>query len=255
MSRGLPWDSLKCELRAFAGLLSLFKADQLVVSRSLQLGCFQKEDGRLRHARHMSLSSRVMVVFWNALASAVRPAVSVPGSTLSNNWGSPTLEDEFFETEFEEVPDFPEICAEMLSADVWRLVHHSRFVRDEDILRLEARSALRAVQCACERYWNVRTLFLLDTLALGFAVDQGKNVVFSFSCSHLSHMWNRTPANCHLVLRSIRVISRSAPCNIQLFCLCITLPSHNCKSREFCNRRATCFSCATNLCVIYQTPV
>ena len=36
----------------------------------------------------------------------------------------------------------PEICAEMLWTDAWRLVDLGRFVRDEDIVLLDARSAL-----------------------------------------------------------------------------------------------------------------
>ena len=59
----------------------------------------------------------------------------------------PAPGDEFPEMEYEEGPDFSEICAETLSADAWRLVDHGHFVRDEDILLLEARSALRAA-CA-----------------------------------------------------------------------------------------------------------
>ena len=47
-------------------------------------------DSCLRHARHKSLSSRVLVEFWNALVSAIRPAASVPRSTHSNKWSSPT---------------------------------------------------------------------------------------------------------------------------------------------------------------------
>ena len=70
-------------------------------------------------------------------------------------------EDEYSEMEYEEVQDFPDICAEMLSADA------GRFVRDEDILPLEARSALPAVQCACERHPIVRIP------GIGCVVDQG----------------------------------------------------------------------------------
>ena len=76
------------------------------------------------------------------------------------------LEDELFETEFEKVPDFPDICAELHSAEAWHLVDYARFVRVEDILLLEKRSALRAVQSACERHRNVRILCLLNNLAL-----------------------------------------------------------------------------------------
>ena len=72
---------------------------------------------------------------------------------------------EFPEMEHEEVPDLPNICADLLSVDAWRLVDSGRFVGDENILLLETRS-LRAVQSACERHQNVRILFLLDNLAL-----------------------------------------------------------------------------------------
>ena len=81
--------------------------------------------------------------------------------------------DEFPEMECEEVPDFPEICAELLSVDAWRLVDNGRFVRDETILLLETRSALRAVQSACERHRNVRKIFLLDNLALVLLLTKG----------------------------------------------------------------------------------
>ena len=87
-------------------------------------------------------------------------------------------EDLFSEVEFEEFPDFSEICAEVLSVDAWRLVDDGRFVRDEDILPLEARSALRAVQCACERHRNVRILQLLDKLALVLLLTKGRTRSF-----------------------------------------------------------------------------
>ena len=85
------------------------------------------------HTLAYFLSSReigpgAIVVFWNALDSAVRPAVSVRASALSKNWALPMRRRKmsFFEaeleTEFEEVPDFSENCAEMLSGDHLRLV-------------------------------------------------------------------------------------------------------------------------------------
>ena len=107
MSRGVPWDSLKCEFRTYAGLLSLFNGDgtNLLMSRSLLLGCVPERMVFLRLSRHVSLSSRATVVFWSALASAVRPTVSVHGSAPSNIWGLPVrLAEAEFETEFEEAP-------------------------------------------------------------------------------------------------------------------------------------------------------
>ena len=161
MSRGIPWDSLKCVLRAYAGLFSLSTGDWTNCwCPEVYCSDASKKKGR-SYASRTALSSRVMVVVWDALASAVRPAVNGPRSTLSNKWGlSDTATDDvfFFETELEEIPDVPEICAEMLSADAWRL-HDGRLVRDEDILLLEARSALQAVQCACERHLNVIWFF------------------------------------------------------------------------------------------------
>ena len=122
MSRGIPWDSLKYELRAYAGLLSLFQRglDQLSVSRCLLLGCFQffKKDGRVLERSRSPAGSecaRGHVFQQRELADTA-------------------TEDDFFETEFEEVPDFPDFFAEMLSADAWRLVDHGR-------LLFEARSA------------------------------------------------------------------------------------------------------------------
>ena len=46
-----------------------------------------KKDGLFRRARHMSLSSSVMIVLRNVLASAVWQAIGVPRSTLSNIGG------------------------------------------------------------------------------------------------------------------------------------------------------------------------
>ena len=60
----------------------------------------------------------------------------------------PAPGDEFPEMEYEEVPYVPELCAELLSVGAWYLVDYGRFMRDEDILLLEKRSALRAVQSA-----------------------------------------------------------------------------------------------------------
>ena len=78
------------------------------------------------------------------------------------------------------------------------LVDYGRFVRGEDVLLLETRSALRAVQSAFERHRNVRILFLARQFCTGSVVDQGKNVVFSCACRHPSYKRNRTP--CQLLV-------------------------------------------------------
>ena len=70
-------------------------------------------------------------------------------------------EDESHEMEYEEVPDFPEICAELLSVDAWHLVDYGHFVLDEDTMLLETRSALRAVQSACEEIEMCALVLLL----------------------------------------------------------------------------------------------
>ena len=83
--------------------------------------------------------------------------------------------------EYEDVPDFPEICAVLLSVDAWHLVDHGRVVRDEEILLLETRSALRAMQSAYERHRNT---FPARQFGTGSVVDQGKNAVFYSACRH-----------------------------------------------------------------------
>ena len=59
MSRGTLWDSLKCDLRADAGPLSLFTRDwtNCWCPEVCCANASEKKDGRLRHARHTSFSS------------------------------------------------------------------------------------------------------------------------------------------------------------------------------------------------------
>ena len=75
--RSVSFSSIRWSTSSFERRL-----DQTLVPRSLLLGCLRKRMVSLRHARHMSLSSRVMDVFWNVLISTVQRAVNVPGNTL-----------------------------------------------------------------------------------------------------------------------------------------------------------------------------
>ena len=133
--------------------------------RSLLLGCF-KERVVFRFApvslvaRHGRVLERFR--FRSPAGSERAPEHAFQQLGLTDS----ASENEFSEMEFEGVSDFFEICAEMLSVYAWRLVDYGRFVRDEDISLLEARSVLGLVQCACERRRNVRIRFLLENLAL-----------------------------------------------------------------------------------------
>ena len=156
---------------AHAGPLSLFEGDW-TNCLCPQVYCSDASKRGWSFASRTAHVSLVMVVFLNALASAVRPAVSVPGSTLSNKWGSPTRqEDEFFETEFEEVPRCSLHTLGVLSIVV-------DLGGTKIFLLLEARFVLRAVQCAKERHLNVRILFLLDNLALVVLLIKGRTRSF-----------------------------------------------------------------------------
>ena len=123
---GNPWDSLKCELRAYAGLLPLLKGDW-TNSHASEKGWFFAT----RTAPHLILSSRVTVVFWNVLVVAVRSAVSVPGNTLSNNWGLPIgrLKISFMRwnmKRFQTLPKFVQSCfLWMLVKDIGMCVYFS----------------------------------------------------------------------------------------------------------------------------------
>ena len=83
------------------------------------------------------------------------------------------------------VPDFHETCAELLSVNACRLVDYDRFMRDEDILLLKARSALRAVQCACERHRECACTFLarhfgIGSVGLKYGIAYRANCYFVF---------------------------------------------------------------------------
>ena len=168
MSCGTPWDSLKCELQAYAGLILVLKGDW-TNRGGPEVYCSDASEKGWSFATRTApvLSARVMVVFWSVLVFAVRLAVNVLGNTLSNTWVLPIWRFKVIFMRWNDVvQNFPEICAELLSVDAWHPVDYGRFVQDEGLLLLEAPSALRAPQCACERHWNVRILFLLDNLAL-----------------------------------------------------------------------------------------
>ena len=72
-------------------------------------------------------------------------------------------------------------------------------MRDEDILLLETRSALQAVQTACERHRNVRETFLLDNLELVLLSTKGRTRFFSCAGRHPSSFRNRIP--CQLLMQ------------------------------------------------------
>ena len=78
---------------------------------------------------------------------------------------------------YEQVPDLPEFGAELPSVVNRNLVDYGRFLR-EDILLLEARSAIRAVQSASQLHQNVRILFLLDSLALVLVLTKYRTLSF-----------------------------------------------------------------------------
>ena len=130
---GIPWDSLTCELRAFAGLLPLLKGglDQPLVPQSLFLGCLPKGcffatrtapvSPVARHGRVVDRSR-----FRGRASSECARKHPFQHLRLADR----ALAGGFQEMENEEVPDFPEICAELLSVDVWHLVDCGRFVRD-----------------------------------------------------------------------------------------------------------------------------
>ena len=178
--------------------------------------------------------------------------------------------------EYDEVSDFPEVCDELLSVDAWRLLDYGRFVRDEDMLSLETRSALRAVQSAFARHRNVRILHLLDNLALVLLLTKGRtrsfpvlavirrihgiaycancDFVFRWVPSEVNYSDRRSrfydaeydPSKC--VLNRLRVLQQQSMSSLSS-CQRITMSSHTNTSREF-NRRGQCsrntsISCAT----------
>ena len=71
MSCVIPCVSLKCELRAYAGLLPLLKGDSLVLAKSTpRMHPKKNEWSSAIRTVPVSLSSRVTVVFWSAVQSA-----------------------------------------------------------------------------------------------------------------------------------------------------------------------------------------
>ena len=77
-------------------------------------------------------------------------------------------------------------------------------MRDQDILLLETRSALRAVQSACERHRNVRTLLLLDNLALVLLLTKGQTRSFLVLAVIRRVFGIANSANCNLVFRWVQ---------------------------------------------------
>ena len=131
------------------------RLDQPLVLRSLLLGCLRKRGG--------SFATRTAPV-----SVVARHGRVLERSRFRGPAGSEHAREHAFQylRLTDRSPDFPEMCAELLTADTWHLVDYGRFVWDEDILLIETRSALRAVQSACERHRNARKLFLHDNLAL-----------------------------------------------------------------------------------------
>ena len=117
--------------------------------------------------------------------------------------------DDIPDLEHEQVSNFPDICAELLSVNTWNIVDYSRFMRDEDTFPLEARSSLRAVQSACERHQNLVNPFPALQFGAGSVVDQGQSAVFSCSCGYLSNLIGRT--RCKLLLMLSVGAVRGAP--------------------------------------------
>ena len=127
---------------------------------------------------------------------AVRRAVNVPGNTLSNSWGLPIRRQKMSSMRWnmKRSQVFSKFCAEMLSVDAWHRVDYGRFVWDKDILLLETRFALRAVQYVSERHRNVRVPLLLDNLVLVVLLTKERS-------RHPSYIRNRIPCQRSFVFR------------------------------------------------------
>ena len=77
---------------------------------------------------------------------------------------------------FEIVKEFVEVPRDFLFLQRWSLVSSFKWIRDEGILILEARSALYAARDACVRVREPsRILLLLDNFCLVLALDNGRS--------------------------------------------------------------------------------
>ena len=141
MSCEIPWDSLKCEISSTRWSTSFLKTrlNQLLVPRSLLLGCLRNRVV-LCDAHSTPRHGRVLVRSRFRGPAGCERAREHAFQHLE--LADPAPQDESPEVECEEVPCVLEICAELLSVDAWRLVDYGHFLRDEDILPLDARSAL-----------------------------------------------------------------------------------------------------------------
>ena len=112
MSRGIPWDSLKCELRAYAGLLSLFEGDWSnwwcpEVSCS---DAPQKKRPFASRTAHVSLvACHGRVLERSRFRSSARSERAGEHAFQQLGLADTATEDEFFETQFGKVPDFTEM--------------------------------------------------------------------------------------------------------------------------------------------------
>ena len=183
MPRGTPWDSLTCELRACAGLLPLFKGDWKY--------CWCSEV----YCSDASKKKMVVCVAHGTCLSRRASWLSFGTHSLPQSGGSEgarehafqqlgladtATEDEYSEMEYEEVQDFPDICAEMLSADAGRFVQKQCSVRVKDT-RTCAYFSFSAT-------WH--RLLLLPK-------------VFLCLPSFVAYMESHTVQNCHLVFRGV----------------------------------------------------
>ena len=95
------------------------------------------------------------------------------------------LEDEFHEMEYEEIPDFPKNCAELLFLQMLGILSvmvvscgTRTFCYSKRGPRFEQCNQLVRSECAYT--------FLARQFGTGSVVDQGKNAVFSCACRHPS---------------------------------------------------------------------
>ena len=126
MSRGIPWDPLKCELRAYAGLISWF-------SGAYRWNAFKKGWSFASRTALVSLVSRHgRVLERSCFCSPAGSERAREDAFQQLALADTATEGEFSEMKFEEVPNFLEFCAERLSVDSYRskavldVVHRSR---------------------------------------------------------------------------------------------------------------------------------
>ena len=187
MSRGIPWDSLKCEFRAYVGLLSLFKGDWT--------NCWCPEDYLLGWLPK-KVTSRTAPV----------SLVARFGRVLERSrFRSLACSERAWEHAFQQ-PGLANTCAEILSVDacrLWSICAGRGYFQSRGSCR-----ALSSAVCLRKTLESAHT-FPSRHFGSGFVVVQGKNAVFSCACRHSSHTWNRIP--CKLLL-GFSMFCKRNPC-------------------------------------------